>query len=111
MPLLPGTDGNQKMSKSLGNYVGLSEDALTMYSKLEKVSDANINQYFELLTDLPLDQLPESPRERQKLLALEVVSQYPRPAGGPGSPAGGADPDPGRCQAGRGCARIFAGGD
>ena len=76
MPLLPGTDGNQKMSKSLGNYVGLSEDALTMYSKLEKVSDANINQYFELLTYLPLDQLPANPRERQKLLALEVVSQY-----------------------------------
>jgi len=76
MPLLPGTDGNQKMSKSLGNYVGLSEDALTMYSKLEKVSDANIHQYFELLTYLPLDQLPENPRERQKLLAVEVVSQY-----------------------------------
>ena len=76
MPLLPGTDGNQKMSKSLGNYVGLSEDALTMYSKLEKVSDANINQYFELLTYLPLDQLPENPRECQKLLAVEVVSQY-----------------------------------
>ncbi len=76
MPLLPGTDGNQKMSKSLGNYVGLSEDALTMYSKLEKVADANINQYFELLTTLPLDQLPENPRERQKRLAVEVVSQY-----------------------------------
>jgi tyrosyl-tRNA synthetase len=76
MPLLPGTDGNQKMSKSLGNYVGLSEDALTMYSKLEKVSDANINQYFELLTYLPLDQLPANPRERQKRLAVEVVSQY-----------------------------------
>ncbi len=76
MPLLPGTDGNQKMSKSLGNYVGLSEDPLTMYSKLEKVADANIHQYFELLTQLPLDQLPDHPRDCQKLLALEVVSQY-----------------------------------
>jgi tyrosyl-tRNA synthetase len=64
------------MSKSIGNYVGLSEDALSMYSKLEKISDAILNDYFELLTDLPLEQLPENPRDRQKLLALEVVSQY-----------------------------------
>jgi tyrosyl-tRNA synthetase len=42
MPLLLGTDGTQKMSKSLGNYVGLQEDPLTMYSKLEKVPDALI---------------------------------------------------------------------
>ena len=39
MPLLLGTDGHQKMSKSLGNYVGLMEDPLSMYSKLEKVPD------------------------------------------------------------------------
>lgn len=76
MPILPGTDGVQKMSKSLGNYVGLTEDPLTLYSKLEKIPDSVINQYFELLTYLPLDQLPENPRERQKLLALEVISQY-----------------------------------
>ncbi|MEP0887302.1 MULTISPECIES: tyrosine--tRNA ligase [unclassified Leptolyngbya] len=76
MPLLLGTDGVQKMSKSLGNYVGLLEDALTMYSKLEKTPDNLISSYFELLTNLPLDQLPENPRDRQKLLALEVVSQY-----------------------------------
>ncbi len=76
MPILIGTDGVQKMSKSLGNYVGLSEDALTMYSKLEKIPDDLIIQYFELLTKLPLDGLPENPRERQKLLALDVVSQY-----------------------------------
>lgn len=76
MPILPGTDGVQKMSKSLGNYVGLSEDALTMYSKLEKTPDSVLNQYIELLTDLPLDRLPEAPRDRQKLLAIEVVAQY-----------------------------------
>lgn len=76
MPILPGLDGVQKMSKSLGNYVGLSEDPLSMYSKLEKVPDSAIAQYFELLTDLPLDQLPENPRERQKLLALDIVTQY-----------------------------------
>jgi tyrosyl-tRNA synthetase len=76
MPILPGTDGVQKMSKSLGNYVGLLEDPLSMYSKLEKTPDSVIKQYFELLTNLPLDQLPENPRECQKSLALEVVRQY-----------------------------------
>jgi len=76
MPILIGTDGVQKMSKSIGNYVGLSEDALSMYSKLEKTPDALILQYFELLTDLSLDQLPEGARDRQKRLALEIVSQY-----------------------------------
>lgn len=76
LPLLIGTDGTQKMSKSFGNYVGLLEDPLTMYSKLEKVPDALVGQYFELLTDRPLDQLPENPRDRQKQLALDVVTQY-----------------------------------
>jgi tyrosyl-tRNA synthetase len=76
MPILPGTDGVQKMSKSLGNYVGLLEDPLSMYSKLEKIPDSVIQQYFELLTNLPLDQLPKNPRECQKLLALEIVTQY-----------------------------------
>jgi tyrosyl-tRNA synthetase len=47
-----------------------------MYSKLEKTPDNVLKQYFELLTNLPLDTLPENPREAQKLLALTVVSQY-----------------------------------
>jgi tyrosyl-tRNA synthetase len=76
MPILIGTDGVQKMSKSLNNFVGLQEDALSMYSKLEKTADSQIENYFELLTDLPLDNLPENPRDRQKLLALTVTTQY-----------------------------------
>ncbi len=76
LPLLPGLDGVQKMSKSLGNYVGLTEDPLTMYSKLEKVPDAVVPTYFELLTDLDLATLPPNPRERQKLLAETLVTQY-----------------------------------
>jgi tyrosyl-tRNA synthetase len=76
MPILLGTDGIQKMSKSLNNYVGLGEDALSMYSKLEKTPDSIIKDYFTLLTDLPLDRLPENPRDAQKLLALTVVTQY-----------------------------------
>jgi tyrosyl-tRNA synthetase len=76
VPILLGTDGVQKMSKSLGNYVGLSEDALTMYSKLEKTPDNLLENYFELLTHLPLNELPEAPRDRQKQLALNIVTQY-----------------------------------
>lgn len=75
-PILLGTDGVQKMSKSLNNYVGLAEDAVSMYSKLEKTPDALLPEYFEHLTDLSLKELPENPREQQKLLAHTVVSQY-----------------------------------
>lgn len=76
MPILVGLDGVQKMSKSLGNYVGLAESAESMYAKLRKTPDNQLESYFTLLTDLPLDTLPDDPRERQILLALEVVSQY-----------------------------------
>ncbi|NJK40718.1 MAG: tyrosine--tRNA ligase [Acaryochloridaceae cyanobacterium SU_2_1] len=75
-PILLGTDGVQKMSKSLNNYVGLAEDPVSMYSKLEKTADCLINEYFELLTALPLNQLPAGARDRQKLLAHQIVSQY-----------------------------------
>ncbi len=76
MPILIGTDGAQKMSKSLGNYVGLNEDALTMYSKLEKTPDALLENYVTLLTKLDFASLPTNPREQQKILALDVVTQY-----------------------------------
>ncbi len=76
LPILIGTDGVQKMSKSLGNYVALSEHPSQKYQKLQGVPDNQLEQYFELLTDLPLDKLPENPRDRQKLLAQEIVRQY-----------------------------------
>ena len=76
LPILLGTDGIQKMSKSLNNYVGLQEDALSMYSKLEKTPDDLLQDYFELLTDVDLAKLPENPRQAQKLLAIEVASQF-----------------------------------
>jgi len=76
LPLLIGTDGVQKMSKSIGNYVGLKEDPLSMYSKLEKTADAVIRDYFTHLTNLPLNELPENPRAQQKLLAKLVTAQY-----------------------------------
>lgn len=76
MPILIGLDGVEKMSKSLGNYVGVSEHPSLMYQKLQQVPDDLIVQYFELLTSLPLDGLPENPRDRQKLLARDIVTQY-----------------------------------
>ena len=75
LPILPGLDGVQKMSKSLGNTVGLAEDPLSMYSKLEKVPDALVDAYLTLLTNLNLAALPANPRERQKAMALEVTRQ------------------------------------
>jgi tyrosyl-tRNA synthetase len=74
LPILPGTDGVQKMSKSLGNTVGLSEPALDMYSKLEKVPDAAVEEYLTLLTDLDLAALPANPRKRQMAMALAVTA-------------------------------------
>ena len=79
LPLLVGLDGVQKMSKSLGNYVGLTDEPLSMYSKLEKVPDGLVEKYFELLTDIDLATLPENPREKQKQLAKAIVSQYYSP--------------------------------
>jgi tyrosyl-tRNA synthetase len=76
LPILIGTDGVQKMSKSLGNYVGLSEHPSDKYQKLQGIPDQLLGQYFELLTNLPLETLPENPRDRQIMLAWEVVRQY-----------------------------------
>ena len=75
LPILPGLDGVQKMSKSLGNTVGLAEAPLDMYSKLEKVPDAVVDDYLTLLTDLDLAALPANPRQRQKVMALEITRQ------------------------------------
>jgi tyrosyl-tRNA synthetase len=76
LPILIGLDGVQKMSKSLGNYVGLSEHPTQKYQKLQQVPDHLLKEYFTLLTNLPLEKLPENPRDRQKLLAQEIVKQY-----------------------------------
>jgi len=76
LPILIGTDGVQKMSKSLNNYIAVKEHPSQKYQKLQGVPDELLFQYFELLTELSLDNLPENPRDRQKLLAKEVVTQY-----------------------------------
>jgi tyrosyl-tRNA synthetase len=73
MPLLEGTDGVRKMSKSAGNYIALADAPADMYGKIMSVPDALMPKYFELLTDLsfPHD-LP--PREAKGLLARTIVA-------------------------------------
>ncbi len=58
-PILEGLDGKEKMSKSLGNYIGIQEPAEDMYGKLMSISDVLMWRYFELLTDLSYDQIAE----------------------------------------------------
>nr|AUG32796.1 tyrosyl-tRNA synthetase [Paulinella longichromatophora] len=76
LPILPGLDGIQKMSKSLYNTVNLNEDALSMYSKLEKVPDSIVDQYLTLLTNIDIATLVDNPRERQKAMAIEVTANW-----------------------------------
>ncbi len=77
LPILVGLDGIKKMSKSEFNTVGLSEEPLAMYSKLEKVKDNIINSYIELLTDCDLEKYKnKEPRDLQRFMALEVTSLF-----------------------------------
>jgi len=82
MPLLVGLDGQKKMSKSLGNYVGISEPPLDQYSKLMSLADAQMRDYFLLCTDVPepeFDALLASvsnPMEAKHRLAREIVAIY-----------------------------------
>lgn len=92
-PILIGTDGVQKMSKSLNNYVGLRDEPLTMYQKLEGTKDNQVDSYFELLTDLALDELPTNPRDRQQLLAWTIVSHYHGKKAADEAKQGGAIPE------------------
>ncbi len=77
LPILVGLDGVKKMSKSELNTVGLNEEPLSMYSKLEKVKDEIIPSYLELLTTCDLSVLSEKePRDLQRFMALEVTSLF-----------------------------------
>jgi len=84
-PLLVGTDGSQKMSKSLGNYIGVDEPPEDIYGKTMSIPDELILPYFELLTDVPDKELEEfrrqladknfNPMTLKKRLARELVTQ------------------------------------
>src|SRR5690625_6558563 len=66
MPLLVGTDGTQKMSKSYDNYIGIDEPANNMYGKILSIPDDLIYTYFELLTDEPEESLNALQNEIKK---------------------------------------------
>ena len=86
MPILVGTDGTEKMSKSLDNYIGISESPREMYGKTLSISDALIHDYFLLATDISASELAAlkkdlekksvNPRDIKRSLARKIVSMY-----------------------------------
>jgi len=86
MPLLEGLDGVEKMSKSLNNYVGITEPPSEMYGKLMSISDPLMFRYYELLTDEPLEQIEKwktqvkqnkvHPKDLKSQLAKTIVSDF-----------------------------------
>ncbi|MEX0683814.1 MAG: tyrosine--tRNA ligase [Dehalococcoidia bacterium] len=86
VPLLVGTDGEVKMSKSLGNYIGVDDPPNDMFGKLMSIPDRRIAEYFEYLTDVPDDEVASiresieartlNPMDPKKRLAREIVAQF-----------------------------------
>ena len=85
MPLLEGLDGVNKMSKSLGNYIGIAEPPSEMFGKIMSISDELMWRYFDLLSARPLAELEalrgrvlagENPRDVKFLLAEEIVTRF-----------------------------------
>lgn len=86
MPIIEGLDGVQKMSKSLGNYIGIDEPPAEMYGKTMSIPDQLMTRYYTLLTALPLDEVRKielgikdgtiHPRDAKMSLARELVTFY-----------------------------------
>ncbi len=80
VPILEGLDGVQKMSKSLGNYIGITEPPEVMFRKVMQISDALMVRYYELLTDLSLPEIAaviqEHPMNAKKDLARRIVTDF-----------------------------------
>jgi tyrosyl-tRNA synthetase len=85
LPLLEGTDGVNKMSKSLGNYIGISEDPAEIFGKLMSISDELMWRYFELLSFRPMSEIEgfrgeieqgKNPRDVKFLLAEEIITRF-----------------------------------
>ena len=79
-PLLVGLDGKEKMSKSLGNYIGISEDPFVKVEKAMKIPDECLRQYYELATDMPIEEINEimagDIREAHFRFARELLKMY-----------------------------------
>jgi tyrosyl-tRNA synthetase len=82
-PLLEGTDGVEKMSKSLGNFVGITEPPFEMFGKLMSISDDLMYRYYLLLTDLSVEEIDQikktHPRQAKENLAKQIVSDFHNP--------------------------------
>src|SRR5207302_3145942 len=86
MALLEGLDGVQKMSKSLGNYIGIDEPANEQFGKIMSISDALMFRYYELLTDIPLSEIEKlrqdvssgarHPMDAKADLGRRIAAQY-----------------------------------
>ena len=85
MPLLEGLDGVEKMSKSKGNYIGITEGPQSMFGKLMSISDVMMWRYFELLSFRSLDEIARlkrecdegrNPRDAKVMLAQEIVARF-----------------------------------
>ena len=86
MPILEGLDGVQKMSKSLGNYIGVTDEANDMFGKILSISDELMWRYFELISSKSLKEIAEikegvenktlHPKKVKELLAIEIVDRY-----------------------------------
>ncbi|MCV3384359.1 tyrosine--tRNA ligase [Campylobacter lari] len=86
MPLLEGLDGVNKMSKSLGNYIGVTEDAKDMYAKVLSISDELMFRYYELLSEKSLNEISQikddikngslHPKKAKENLALEITTRF-----------------------------------
>jgi tyrosyl-tRNA synthetase len=86
MPILEGTDGVQKMSKSLGNYIGVNDEPYEMFGKIMSINDSLITRYFELLTRVDMKEIKEmqnemdagklNPRDAKIRLAKEIITMY-----------------------------------
>jgi tyrosyl-tRNA synthetase len=83
MPILVGLDGQEKMSKSKGNYIGVTDEPNDMFGKVMSISDEMMENYFTLLTDLPAEKITElvnpdktHPKEAKVLLGKTIVTQF-----------------------------------
>ena len=77
MPLLAGTAGAQKMSKSYGNYIGINETPKDMFGKIMSISDELMLEYYELLTDENISDIKKMhPKEAKVKLAENIITQY-----------------------------------
>ncbi len=86
MPILEGLDGVQKMSKSLGNYVGITDDPNDMYGKIMSISDELMWRYYELLSDLSEEEINKMkkdvkedrlhPKRAKEMLASEITKRF-----------------------------------